>query len=101
MIRILLPRNTYNEHRIKLVERLTALQIRSYSGVRRAFMYLDAVLEGFLEGFLESEDKLKLVCEMLTDNPLVVEQFAGLDSTFSDMKTVLIEDAEELEGVPY
>lgn len=99
MIRILLPKHTYNEARVKLVERVhTAFQYRTLSNVRRAYVYLEQPQGTFLEGFLENESKLPRLMEMLTDNPIRVNQH---DEDFPDMLTVLIEDADDLEGVPY
>lgn len=99
MIRILLPQGTYTPQRIKLLERITMLQVRKLDGVKRAYSYLELSRpDGFLEGFLENEKKLELACIMLSDNPLRIEQEGD---AFSDLRTVLIEDADDIAGVPY
>ena len=98
MIRILIPRHTYHEARIKLVERMTSLQVRNFTNVKRAYYFLEQANELFYEGFLENEDKLYVVGERLTDKPIYVKQEESWDET---TLTWVIEDAEDLQGIPY
>lgn len=97
MIRILIPKHTYNTARIRLVERTTCLKDNRFKKVKRVLAYLERHGDSFLEGFLENQSKLDYVASLLTDDPEIVEQ---CDEIFSDMRTVLIEDMQDLDGVP-
>ena len=98
MIRILLPEHLYSQIRLKLVGRTTKLETKQLVGVQRAYPYLEFKTSFFHEGFLENEDRLDLICEMLSDRPLLVAQS---NEVFADMKTVLIEDADEIQEEAY
>lgn len=91
MIRVLIPQYTYTDARLKLVERMSHLSFRSYSGIRRRLQSSEKPKEMFHEGVFESEAKLPIVAMRLTDNPLLIHQ-----THIIDMPTWLIEDKDEV-----
>ena len=98
MVRILIPKHVYNEHRIKLVERMSDLQSRSYRnepGLISTFRMLGLTDWSFLEGYLANEDRLHTAAGRLSDN------YRLISIEMDEIPTWIIDDGDDPVTVPY